>query len=176
MAVIYGAEIDIERGYLIAAILTVQFIGIPFAILSGALAGRIGSKKAIVLALAVYVGISVLAYFMTSATHFFVLAILAAMVQGGSQALSRSLFARMIPSHKSAQLLSLFAICENFAGIIGPASVAGAIELTHSTQDAILNMILFFVAGGIILYFGDEKQGICAAQSPEMATKRIRTA
>lgn len=88
MAAIYGAEIDIERGSLIAAILMVQFIVIPFAILFGALAGRIGSKKAIFLALAVYVGISVLAYFMTSATHFFVLAILAAMVQGGCQALS----------------------------------------------------------------------------------------
>lgn len=171
MAAIYGAEIGIERGSLIAAILMVQFIGIPFTILFGALAGRIGAKQAIFLALAVYMGISVLAYFMTSATHFFVLAILVAMVQGGSQALSRSLFARMIPSHKSAQFFSFFAICEKFAGIIGPAIFAGAIALTHSSQDAILSMIIFFVAGGIVLYFVDDKQGICAAQSAETATQ-----
>jgi len=82
----------------------------------------------------------------------------------------------VIPSHKLAQFFSLFAICEKFAGIIGLASVAGTIVLTHSSQDAILNMILFFVAGGIILYFVDEKQGICAAQSAEIAMKRIRTA
>src|SRR4029453_15549939 len=90
MASVYGAEIGIDINAQIAAFVLVQFVGIPFSFLFGALAGRIGAKTAVFLSLAVYTGISVLAYFMTSAWHFFVLAFLVGTVQGGSQALSRS--------------------------------------------------------------------------------------
>jgi UMF1 family MFS transporter len=121
MAAIYGAEIGIAQGALITAILLVQFVGIPFALLFGALAGKIGAKRAIFLGLAVYAGISVLGYFMQTAAHFFALAVLVGMVQGGSQALSRSLFASLIPKHKSAEFFAFFAIAEKFAGILGPA-------------------------------------------------------
>ncbi|HZE74393.1 MAG TPA: MFS transporter, partial [Gemmatimonadales bacterium] len=99
MATAYGTELDIGQGALIAAILLVQFVGIPFSFLFGSLAGRIGAKRAVFLGLAAYTVISVLGYFMRTAAHFFVLAILVGMVQGGTQALSRSLFATMTPPH-----------------------------------------------------------------------------
>ena len=108
MAAIYGAEIGIDQTAQIEAFVVVQFVGIPFSFLFGALAGRIGAKTGIFLALAVYIGISVLGYFMTEAWQFFALAFLVGTVQGGSQALSRSLFARMIPKHKSSEYFGFF--------------------------------------------------------------------
>src|SRR5690606_13774840 len=96
------------------------FVGIPFAFLFGAIGARIGAKRAVYIGLAVYTGIAVLAYFMTNATHFFVLAALVGMVQGGTQALSRSLFASMVPPHKSDEFFGFFSVFEKFAGIFGP--------------------------------------------------------
>ncbi len=165
MAAIYGAEIGIAQGALIAAILLVQFVGIPFALLFGALAGKIGAKRAIFLGLAVYTGISVLGYFMRTAAHFFALAVLVGMVQGGSQALSRSLFASLIPKHKSAEFFAFFAIAEKFAGIVGPAIFAGTIALTGSSRNAIISVIAFFVVGGLVLRMVDEEEGARAAHT-----------
>ena len=128
MAAIYGAEIGIDQNAQIAAFVLVQFVGIPFSFLFGALAGRIGAKTGIFLALAVYTGISVLGYFMTSAWQFFALAFLVGTVQGGSQALSRSLFARMIPKHKSSEYFGFFSVFEKFAGIAGPALFAASVS------------------------------------------------
>jgi hypothetical protein len=110
MAAIYGAEVGIDRNAQIAAFVVVQFVGVPFSFLFGALADRIGAKPSLFAALTVYTGISVLAYFMTTAWHFFVLAFLVGMVQGGSQALSRSLFARMIPKHKSSEYFGFYSV------------------------------------------------------------------
>jgi MFS transporter, UMF1 family len=96
MATIYGTELGIDQNALILAILMVQFVGIPFSFAFGMLAG--GSARSVDLRRArVYAGISILGYFMTTATHFMILAFLVGMVQGGTQALSRSLFASMIP-------------------------------------------------------------------------------
>jgi UMF1 family MFS transporter len=151
MATIYGAEIGIDRDARIAAFVLVQFVGVPFSFLFGALAHRIGAKTAIFIALTVYVGISVLGYFMTQAWHFFVLAFLVATVQGGSQALSRSLFARMIPKHKSSEYFGFFSVFEKFAGVAGPALFALSVSLFGSSRAAVLSVILFFVAGGLVL-------------------------
>jgi UMF1 family MFS transporter len=151
MASIYGAEIGIDQNAQIAAFILVQFVGVPCSFLFGALAGRIGAKTAIFLALGVYTGISVLGYFMTSALHFFLLAILVGFVQGGSQALSRSLFARMIPKHKSSEYFGFFAVFEKFAGIAGPALFALSVTLFGSSRAAILSVILFFVLGALVL-------------------------
>ena len=107
MAAIYGTTLGIPRGALVGSILVVQFVGFPFSFLFGSLAGRIGAKRAIYLGLAVYTGICVFACFMRTATHFLILAVLVGMVQGGTQALSRSLFAAMVPPEKSARVLRL---------------------------------------------------------------------
>ena len=151
MATIYGAEIGIDRNARIAAFVLVQFVGVPFSFLFGALAHRISAKRAIYVALSVYVGISALAYFMTSAWQFFVLAFLVATVQGGSQGLSRSLFARMIPKHKSSTYFGFFSVFEKFAGVAGPALFAVSVMLFGSSRPAVLSVILFFVAGGLVL-------------------------
>ena len=135
MASIYGQEIGIDRNSQIAAFVMVQFVGVPFSFLFGALAGRIGAKAGIFIALVVYTGISVLGYFMTTAWHFFALAFLVAMVQGGSQALSRSLFARMIPRHKSSEFFGFFSVFEKFAGIFGPALFAISVTAFGSSRD-----------------------------------------
>ncbi len=151
MATIYGAEIGIDRNARIAAFVLVQFVGVPFSFLFGALAHRIGARTAVFVALSVYVGISTLGYFMTQAWHFFVLAFLVATVQGGSQALSRSMFARMIPKHKSSEYFGFFSVFEKFAGVAGPALVALSVSFFGSSRAAVLSVILFFVAGGLVL-------------------------
>ena len=151
MADVYGAEVGIDRNARIAAFVLVQFVGVPFAFLFGALAHRVGAKTSIYIGLVVYVGISLLAYFMTTALHFFVLAALVGTVQGGCQALSRSLFARMIPKHKSSEFFGFFSVFEKFAGIAGPTLFFASINLFGSSRAAIVSVILFFVAGGLVL-------------------------
>jgi len=151
MAAIYGAEIGIDQTSQIEAFVVVQFVGIPFSFLFGALAGRIGAKAGIFLALVVYTGISVLGYFMTTAWQFFALAFLVGTVQGGSQALSRSLFARMIPKHKSSEYFGFFSVFEKFAGKKGPALFAASVGIFGSSRAAVLSVILFFICGGLIL-------------------------
>ena len=167
MAVIFGNEIGIERGALIGAVILVQFVGIPFAFLFGGLAGWIGTKRAIFLGLIVYAGISVFGYFITTATHFFILATLVAMVQGGTQALSRSLFGSMIPRHESGEFFGLFAVFEKFAGIMGPAVFALMVALTGSSRSAILSVIMFFVVGGALLFLVNVEEGQRTAREAE---------
>jgi len=151
MASIYGAEIGIDRNAQIAAFVVVQFTGIPCSFGFGWLAGRIGAKRALYLSLTVYIGISILGYFMTTTWHFFALAFLVGMVQGGSQALSRSLFARMIPKHKSSEYFGFFSVFEKFAGIFGPALFAASVTLFGSSRAAILSVIVFFIVGAAVL-------------------------
>lgn len=169
MATAYGREIGIGRGALVGAILLVQFVGIPFAFLFGRLGSRLGPKRAISICLVVYSGICVFGYFMTTAAHFFVLAVLVATVQGGAQALSRSLFARMIPAARSAEFFGFFAVFERFAAILGPAVFMAAIVMTGTSRTAILAIIAFFVVGGTLLLFVDveagERQSVVSDQS-----------
>ena len=171
MASIYGQEVGIDRNSQIAAFVMVQFVGVPFAFLFGALADRIGAKTAIFLALVVYTGISTLGYYMTTAWHFFALAFLVAMVQGGSQALSRSPFARMIPRHKSSEFFGFFSVFEKFAGIFGPALFALSVEISGSSRAAVLSVILFFIVGGLVLTRVNVAQGVAEAQAAEASLR-----
>jgi UMF1 family MFS transporter len=169
MATSYGAQLGLETGDMIAAVLLVQFVGVPFAFVFGALATRIGAKRAIYIALAIYVGISVLGYFMTTAKHFYLLAFLVAMVQGGSQALSRSLFATMIPRTKSAEFFGFFSVFEKFTGALGPAAFALAVTATGSGRIAILSIVVFFVVGWIVLAKVNVERGQAAARAADEA-------
>jgi UMF1 family MFS transporter len=169
MATIYGTELGIGRGALIASIMIVQFVGIPFAFLFGAFARRIGTKRAVMVGLVVYGIISIFGYFMRTGTHFLILALMVGMVQGGTQALSRSLFASLIPRQQSAEFFGFFAVVEKFAGIFGPALFAQVIALTGSSRGAILSVIAFFVVGGVLLHFVDVERGQRAAREAEAA-------
>jgi UMF1 family MFS transporter len=169
MASIYGTQVGIPSEHLILALLLVQFVGIPFAFAFGALAGKIGAKVSVFVALAVYVLISVLGYYMTTSLHFFMLSFLVGMVQGGSQALSRSLFASMIPKQKSSEFFAFFAVFEKFAGIIGPAIFAYTIGTTGSSRNAILSVIVFFVVGAVLLAMVNVPEGQRVARAAERA-------
>jgi UMF1 family MFS transporter len=167
MATAYGTELGIGQNALIGAILLVQFIGIPCSLLFGLVAARIGAKRSIFIGLLAYTAISVLGYFMKTATHFYVLAALVGTVQGGTQALSRSLFASMIPPHKSGEFFGFFSVFEKFAGIFGPLIFAGTIAVTGSSRNAILSVILFFAAGALLLLRVNVSEGQRAAREAE---------
>ena len=167
MATTYGAELNIDDSAMILALLITQFIGVPFAFLFGTIAGKIGAKHAVFAGLAVYAGITILGYFMKNATEFLALAVLVGMVQGGTQALSRSLFASMIPRHKSSEFFAFFGVFERYAGILGPAVFAWVVERSGTSRNAILSVILFFVIGAAVLVFVDVDEGRRAARAAE---------
>ena len=164
MAVLFGREIGIGQEHLLGAILMVQFIGMPFAIAFGWLAPRLGTKRSIYLTLVIYALIAIGGYFMQSALHFWILAVLVATVQGGSQALSRSLFGRMVPRSRTAEFFGFYNVSSKFASIIGPSLFATVGMVTGSSRNGILSLLLLFTVGGIILYTVDEERGIKAAE------------
>ena len=167
LATSYGADLGIEQSALITAILLVQFAGVPFAFLFGAMAGRIGAKASIFIALAVYVVITVMAYFMRTERDFYVLALLVATVQGGSQALSRSLFASMIPKDRSSEFFGFFSVFEKFGSIAGPAAFELVSRSTGSSRNAILSVTAFFIIGAVVLTFVNVRAGQEAVRTGE---------
>jgi len=167
MAAIFGAEIGIGTTSLIGAILAVQFLGVPFAFAFGWLARRLGTKRSILLALGVYTIIAIGGYFMQTGLHFWVLAFLVATVQGGSQALSRSLFGRMAPKTKTAEFFGFYDVSSKFAGIAGPALFGLVGQLTGSSRLSIISLIFFFAAGGLLLAQVNEKEGIRIAKAED---------
>jgi UMF1 family MFS transporter len=165
MATIYGAELGLPQGSLIAAILLVQFIGVPCAFLFAGVAGRIGAKRAVLVGLLVYTAVAVLGYYTRTAAHFFALAVLVGIVQGGTQALSRSLFASLVPKRLSGEFFGLFAFSEKVAGILGPGVFAVTIGVTGSSRLAILSVVAFFGAGALLLWRVDVDAGRRAAEA-----------
>jgi len=171
MAAIYGTELGIAQGSLVSAILLVQFIGLPCTLLFGQLAEWISAKRAVLLTLLVYTIASIVGCLMQTAWHFYVVALLIGTVQGGSQALSRSLFASMIPRQRSAAFFALFAICEKFAGILGPAIFSVMTLLTASSRSAVFAIVGFFLAGGWLLVGVDVAEGQRLARMAEEEEK-----
>lgn len=167
MAVIYGSEIGISQTDMMAALLLTQLVGVPFALAFGALASRIGPKRAIYLALVVYVGVALIGYGMRTPMHFYLLALAVGMVQGGSQALSRSLFASMIPRSKSSEFFGFFGVVEKVTAVAGPAVFAVVAHLTGSSRGGVLSVVAFFVAGAWVLAKVDVAQGRRAAEESD---------
>jgi UMF1 family MFS transporter len=167
MAVIFGSEVGIGDKDLLGAVLLVQFVGIPFTFLFGRLAERISAKKAIYVGLLVYTGISILGLFMRHPIHFWILAVLISMVQGGTQALSRSLFGLMVPKNRSAEFFGFYDVSEKFSGIIGPALFGLVAQLTGSSRLSILALVIFFVGGLFVLKDVDLAQGMKVAAQEE---------
>jgi UMF1 family MFS transporter len=170
MATIYGAEIGIDQTALIGTLLMTQFVGIPFAFGFGWLAKRIGTKQSIYLGLAIYALISVAGYFMTTALHFWLLGFMVGTVQGGTQALSRSLFGAMSPRAKSAEFFGFYGMSSKFAGIVGPLLFAEVGRIAGSSRLSIVALIIFFIVGGAFLSQVDEAEGIRIARAEDAAT------
>jgi len=167
MASAYGTEIGIPADDLLPVFVVVQFAGVPFAFLFGRLAVRITAKRAVLLSLAVYAGITVFGYFVHTITHFYILGLAIAVVQGGSQSLSRSMFATMIPKHKSSEFFSFFGIFEKFAGILGPLLFGLVAQRMGTSRPAILALIPFFAIGAWVLTRVDVQEGQRAARAAE---------
>jgi len=167
MAVDYGISIGFEPEDLIRALLITQFVGFPAAIGFGYIGERIGTKRAIFIAIIVYLFISVRGAFMQDKREFYMLAVIIGLVQGGVQALSRSFYARIIPADKSAEYFGFYNMLGKFAVVMGPAVMGGIGLLVRSmgyssniaSRAGIFSIALFFIAGGILLYFVDEQKG-----------------
>lgn len=151
LAVAYGDEIGLAPSDLMLALVITQFVGVPCALGFGVLGRRLGTKRAILLGLAVYMFICVFAFFIKTATHFYMLAILVGLVQGGTQALSRSLFASMLPKSLSAEFFGFFSTGAKFAGVLGPLLFGVVAQLGGSSRWGILSVMLFFLVGAGLL-------------------------
>ena len=159
MSVIYAGSKGLDEKTVIGSILALQFIGVPFSILFGRLSVRVGVKPMILVGLGVYSAITVFAYFMTETWQFVALAVLVGMVQGGTQGLSRSLFASMIPASRTGEFFALFGVFEKFASILGPTLYGAVILWTGSSRTAILSILVFFALGAFLLVRVDVEAG-----------------
>jgi MFS transporter, UMF1 family len=173
MATTFGDEIGIPKAHMIGTLLVVQFVGVPFAFAFGLLADRIGAKRAIFLALAVYGGISIYGFLLRTSLQFLVLGFLVGSVQGGAQALSRSLFATMIPKHKAGEMFGFFGVFDRFGGALGSFVFGVMLAATGSSRPAILTLIVFFVIGGALLARVDVERGRALAREAEAAAHDV---
>jgi len=158
MAVDYGMAIGLESKHLILAILMVQFVGFPATILFTRFAHSWDTKKAILLAIAIYLFITLGASMMNSIVEFFILALLIALVQGGIQALSRSYYAKMIPKAHAAEFFGFYNFVGKTAAILGPFLIGVVTLATENSRLGILSVAIFFIVGGWILLKVDEKK------------------
>lgn len=167
MATIYGTELNFSQTTTIGTLLMVQFVGIPFSLLFGWLGKKLGTKRSILLSLLIYTLIAIAGYFMTKEIHFWLLGFGVATVQGGSQALSRSLFSRMVPKSKSAEFYSFFSVSEKIAGTVGPLLFGVVSTLMGGSRLSIVSLIVFFIAGGFLLTRVNENEGMEVAKDEE---------
>lgn len=167
MATTFGDELGISQAHMMGTLLVVQLVGVPFAFAFGGLADRIGTKRAIYLALAVYSGIAVYGFVLRTATQFLVLGFLVATVQGGAQALGRSLFASLIPKHKAGEMFGLFGVFDRFGGAIGAFVFGLVLQATGSSRPAILALVVFFALGTALLWRVDVTRGRRVAMESE---------
>lgn len=169
----YGSTLKLGAIGMILALLVTQIVAVPFSILFGNLAKKVGAIKMIGIAVGVYFVITIIGFFMgfnieqaqlhggdieaatkTSAVLFWVLAGLVGTVQGGIQALSRSYFGQLIPPERSNEYYGFLDIFGKFSCVIGPALYSLVYSLTDRSSLGILSVILLFLAGGITLITG----------------------
>lgn len=158
MAIDYGMSLGFDSGNLITALLITQFVGFPAAIGFGYLAHYIGTKRSILIGIAVYLFVTVWAAQIQVVSEFYMLAIIIGLVQGGVQALSRSFYARIIPQSQSAEFFGFYNMLGKFAAVLGPIMMGVVSLLTQSPRLSMLSVSILFISGGILLYFVNEEQ------------------
>ena len=137
-----------------------QFIAFPGSLLFAKPADYVGPKNSIIVSLLIWSAVVIYAYFIQTALEFWILAGVVGLVLGGTQAISRSLFASFVPKENSAEFFGFFAISNKFASIIGPLTFALIGQITGSARASILSLIVFIILGLIILTRVDVKEGI----------------
>jgi UMF1 family MFS transporter len=167
MAVDYGMSLGLEANSLIVALMITQFVGFPAAIAFGKLGEKLGTKRAILLGIGVYVGVTIWAMFMEKTAEFYALAVVVGLVQGGVQSLSRSFYSRIIPANKAAEFFGFYNMLGKFAAVIGPFLVGWVGVLTGNPRIAIFSIIILFISGGVILHMVDEREGEQMAKALE---------
>lgn len=151
MAVDYGISLNFESKDLIAALLITQFVGFPATYIYGVIAKKWGCRKPILSCILVYALTVVLATQMKTPMHFYILAAVIGLVQGGVQSLSRSLFAKMISIEKSAEYFGFMNLIGKFASVLGPAIVALTVVVVRKSEYGLLGLLVLFVTGGYLL-------------------------
>ena len=153
VATLFAAtELGAGADVLMILILMIQFMAFFGALIFGKLAERIGAKKSIILSLIIWAGIVIYAYaLLYEIWQLFLLGVFVALVMGGSQALSRSLYSQLIPRKNESEFFGFYEISERGTSWIGPALFAAAVQFTGSSRLAILSVIVFFVVGLLLL-------------------------
>lgn len=156
MAVDYGLSIGFASSDLILALLITQFVGFPSAIVYGKLGEKVGPKKAIYFGLVVYIAVVIWAVTMNQKREFYILAVMIGLVQGGVQALSRSYYSRLIPKDKAGEFYGFYNMLGKFAVIFGPVLISAVGKMTGNPRAGIASVAVFFILGGVLLYFVNE--------------------
>src|SRR3954447_14025399 len=162
----YGTEeLKLGQSTLIITILLVQFLAFGGALLLGALAGRIGARKTIVLSLALWLLVVIAAYYLPAGEPipFMLLGVAIGLVLGGSQALSRSLFSQLIPHGREGEYYGFYEISDKGTSWLGPLAFGLIYQLTNSYRIGIVSLVVFFLAGGILLATVPIRRAIVAA-------------
>ena len=159
MAVDYGKFLNFSDSTLISALLLVQFIAFPAALLYSGVATRLGAKNAVMTGIFGYILITFFGYFMKQEWHFYFLAVLVGLFQGGIQALSRSLYTRIIPLNKAAEFFGFYNMLGKFAAVIGPFLMGLVTVLSGNARLGILSILLLFISGAVVLWKVDIAQG-----------------
>ncbi|NLC05199.1 MAG: MFS transporter [Erysipelothrix sp.] len=147
----FGGEVGIGTNEMIIALLMTQFVAFPFAILSGKLAKRFGQIKLLIYYISLYIVIALIGFFMREAWHFWLLAFLVGLAQGGIQSISRSYFGQLVPKHESNEFFGFFDIFGKFADFLGPLLMAFSATFLNTSRYGILALIILFVVGIIFL-------------------------
>ena len=159
MAVDYGLSLGFPSSSLITALLITQFVGFPAAIAFGKLGEKLGAKTGIYIAIAVYTVTCVFGYFMQTVAHFYALAIVIGLVQGGVQSLSRSFYSRIIPKNKPAEFFGFYNMLGKFSTVIGPWLMGWVGAMTGNPRYSILSVIILFIGGRSLLRQGQRGRG-----------------
>ncbi|MBO0891815.1 MAG: MFS transporter, partial [Acidothermales bacterium] len=169
LASVYGAkELKLGQTVLISTILIVQFMAFAGALLLGRLARRLGAKRVLLGSLVVWTLVLVVAYNLRAgaALQFYLLGAAIAIVLGGSQALSRSLFSQLVPRGREAEYFGFYEISDKGTSWIGPLVFGLALQLTGSYRSAIVSLVAFFVAGFFLLLGTDVRKAVVEAGNP----------
>ncbi|MHA1744901.1 MAG: MFS transporter [Promethearchaeota archaeon] len=172
MAIDYGGSIFEEQGldvtiYLMAALLVTQFVAFPGTLLFNKYAEKVGIKNGVLTAIGAYCVITLLGYFMGEVWHFFALAVMIGLFQGGIQALSRSLYSRLIPEKQAGEFYGFFNMLGKFAAVIGPVMMGAITVATGDIRNGILSLLVLFILGGLLLWKVDMEAGAKMAREYE---------